>query len=429
MSTKRNTSDQKQLPLYVYLQRPDTAEWVVVGRYRREDGAGFFKYAPSYVEQDLSWSIDPVNLPFLPGMEQPAPRYCGLHDVLRDASPDAWGQLLLRLKYDLPENTLPIEYLRLAGNGDRWGALAVGPKAKPDTAHLASPKLHKLDDLVQELLAISERKPAINASLRKRLFATPSMGGARPKATIQDGETFWLVKPGLPTDTVDLALLEHGTQQWGRAAGLRFAETRHHQLAGGTSVVRILRFDRKGQQRIMAVSAATLLQIQYPFATDDDSKGSSYPRLAEELQRIGAPTEDLVELFDRMIFNAMVGNDDDHPRNHAVIFDTAEHRWRLAPAFDVVPNPDETPTYLVMQVSTGRREIDRGALLADYKRFGFASKEAAEHHMDALLETVRESFDRIKGIFSDSLQELMSARIKAMFDRLAAVAPRHQESH
>jgi serine/threonine-protein kinase HipA len=402
---------------------------VVVGRYRREDGAGFFKYAPSYVEQDLSWSIDPVNLPFLPGMEQPAPRYCGLHDVLRDASPDAWGQLLLRLKYDLPENTLPIEYLRLAGNGDRWGALAVGPRAKPDTAHLASPKLHKLDDLVQELLAISERKPAINASLRKRLFATPSMGGARPKATIQDGETFWLVKPGLPTDTVDLALLEHGTQQWGRAAGLRFAETRHHQLAGGTSVVRILRFDRKGQQRIMAVSAATLLQIQYPFATDDDSKGSSYPRLAEELQRIGAPMEDLAELFGRMIFNAVVGNDDDHPRNHAVIFDTAEHRWRLAPAFDVVPNPDETPTYLVMQVSTGRREINRGALLADYKRFGFASKEAAEHHMDALLETIRESFDRIKGIFSDSLQELMSARIKAMFDRLAAVAPRHQESH
>jgi serine/threonine-protein kinase HipA len=362
-------------------------------------------------------------------MEQPAPRYSGLHDVLRDASPDAWGQLLLRLKHDLPENTLPIEYLRLAGNGDRWGALAVGPRAKPDTAQLASPKLQKLDDLVQELLAISERKPAINATLRKRLFATPSMGGARPKATIQDGDSFWLVKPGLPTDTVDLALLEHGTQQWGRAAGLHFAETRHHQLAGGASVVRVLRFDRKGQQRIMAVSAATLLQIQYPFATDDDSKGSSYPRLAEELQRIGAPMEDLAELFGRMIFNAVVGNDDDHPRNHAVIFDTAEHRWRLAPAFDVVPNPDETPTYLVMQVSTGRREINRGALLADYKRFGFASKEAAEHHMDALLETIRDSFDRIKGIFSDSLQELMSARIKAMFDRLAAVAPRHQESH
>jgi len=124
-----------------------------------------------------------------------------------------------------------------------------------------------------------------------------------------------------------------------------------------------------------------------------------------------------------MIFNAMVGNDDDHPRNHAVIFDTAENGWRLAPAFDVVPNPEETPAYLVMQVSTARREIDREALLADYKRFGFASREEAEHHMDALLKNRQESFARIRGIFSDSLGDLMSARIQEMFDRLGVAAP------
>lgn len=408
------TTSRPSRPLYVYLQRPDTAEWVIVGRYLRDAKRrlGQYRYAPSYAEQGLAWAIDPVNLPFLPTIDHTAHRYEGLHDVLRDASPDAWGQLLLRLKYDLPQDTLPVEYLRLAGNGDRWGALAIGTTAKPDVVRLASPKLHKLEELVQELLAISERRPAVHTQLRKQLFATPSLGGARPKGTIQDGNTFWLVKPVLATDTVDLALLEHGTQQWGRAAGLHFADTRHHAFAAGISVVRILRFDRNGQQRRMAVSAASLLQVQYPFATDADIQGSSYPRLAEELKRIGAPRNDLVELFGRMIFNAMVGNDDDHPRNHAVIFDGAEQRWRLAPAFDVVPNPDETPGLLVMQVCTGRRDIDRAAMLADHTRFGFVSRVDAEQYMDTLIANILRSFHEIKDIFSPSLALLLSERLR-----------------
>lgn len=56
-------------PLYVYLQRPDTGEWVVVGRYRllAETGPGIFRYADSYREAGFTWSIDPVNLPFTEG--------------------------------------------------------------------------------------------------------------------------------------------------------------------------------------------------------------------------------------------------------------------------------------------------------------------------------------------------------------------------
>ena len=80
-------------PLFVYLQRPDTGEWVTVGRYLvNAAGVGMFRYAPGYVEAGHAWSIDPVNLPFSPDQEIVAPRYGGLHDVLRDASPDAWGQ-------------------------------------------------------------------------------------------------------------------------------------------------------------------------------------------------------------------------------------------------------------------------------------------------------------------------------------------------
>lgn len=414
-----NTSSEGK-PLYVYLQRPDNGEWVVAGAYRKDnDGiTGHFKYAPSYAERALHWAIDPVNLPFLPAMDHLARRYGGLHDVLRDASPDSWGQTLLRRAHNLPANTPHVQYLVLSGNGDRWGALAVGKTARPDVAKRASPKLDKLDALVDELLAISEHRPPVNAQLRKKLFATPSLGGARPKATVQDNGTFWLVKPGLATDTVDLALLEHVTQQWGRQAALRFADTRHHILAGGRSVVRVLRFDRAGTRRVMAVSAASLLQVQYPFITPEDSQGASYPRLAEELKRIGAPDEDLKELFGRMVFNAAVGNDDDHPRNHAVIFDLEEKRWRLAPAFDVVPNPDEVPAALMMQLSSGRTDISQEAMLLDFARFGFASKAEAAACLEALIDRIDHGFDQLKHLLSDSLRELMEQRMAVALQRL-----------
>ena len=57
-------------PLYIYLQRPDSGEWVTVGRYQSgQDGTGRFRYAPSYLESDATLSIDPVNLPVLADIE------------------------------------------------------------------------------------------------------------------------------------------------------------------------------------------------------------------------------------------------------------------------------------------------------------------------------------------------------------------------
>jgi hypothetical protein len=158
-------------PLYVYLQRPDNGDWVTVGRYLAGPaaGSGKFRYAPSYVEAGLTWAIDPVNLPFRPEEDRPASRYNGLHDVLRDACPDAWGQALLRREHNLPEGADMARYLLLAGNTDRWGALAIGTRPAPPVAQLSTPKLLQLPLLVRELAAMSEQRPAVDRRLRRRL--------------------------------------------------------------------------------------------------------------------------------------------------------------------------------------------------------------------------------------------------------------------
>lgn len=464
----------KAKALYVYLQRPDTGDWVTVGRYLFDETSriGKFRYANSYLQAGLCWSIDPVNLPLLSGsadIDYVAPRYSGLHDVLRDACPDAWGRAVIQREHGLGMNEHASRYLYLAGNDERWGALAVGVNKKPSPANLNSPRLPQLEALSRELLAMAAHRPALDARLRKRLVATPSLGGARPKATIQDGEHFWLVKPALPTDVADIPLLEHMAQQWGHAAGLHFAKTVHHKLgalaaAGATgasglsgqagasdelnessainetneknetsatneysaatqtlSVIRVQRFDRihinQHPRRVMTLSAASLLQIEYPGAAHS-ADPPSYPRFADELRRIGAPLQDRIELFGRMVFNAIVGNDDDHPRNHAVLFDIGQNCWRLAPAFDVVPNPHETPQSLLLQLSAGRYDISRAAVLKDAARFGFLSESTAAAYLDELLQRIAQAFEQVVLWLPPLWQTVMRERLQLNLQRL-----------
>lgn len=409
--------------LFVYLQRPDNGEWVTVGRYQAGlvAGMGRFKYAPSYVDAGLTWAIDPVNLPFRPEDERPAPRYNGLHDVLRDACPDAWGQALLRREHNLPEGTPLARYLMLAGNADRWGALAIGTRPVPSVAQLSNPKLLQLPLLVRELAAMSEQRPAVDVRLRRRLVQTASVGGARPKATLRDDEgRYWLVKPRIASDVADIPCLEHVGQQWGAASGLDFASTVLHPAGTGRSAVRVLRYDRTGERRLMCVSAASLLQAEYP---DNMAQTDlwSYPRLAEELRIIGAPVEDRRELFGRMVFNAVCGNDDDHVRNHAVVYQQAQRRWRLAPAFDVVPNPVETPRTLTLQLSTGRFDISRSALLADAHRFGFAGSDEGGRYLDTLLTRISNGFEQVAHWLEPDWQGMLRARMRQNLALLRAV--------
>jgi serine/threonine-protein kinase HipA len=355
----------------------------------------------------LSWSIDPVNLPFNAGVAFGASRYQGLHDVLRDACPDSWGQAIIRKEKGLSDGAHPYHFLINARNGDRWGALAIGRSPKPSVDCLASPRLENLTELAIELSAMAARQPPVKKSIRKMLVAAPSLGGARPKGVVQDGADYWLVKPRVPSDTSDVPLLEHMAAQLGRAVGLDFCETVHQTVGEAISVIRIKRFDRRHDRRLMAISGATMLSTE--FHGGPARSEWSYPRLAEELLRIGAG-HDRQELFLRMIFNAVLGNDDDHPRNHAAIYDNEMKRWRLSPAFDVVPNWDHSPDTLAMQTSLGRYDISRQSILADAHHFGIVSGQAAGV-LDDFLERLADSAPQFTRQYPSEARTFFDERI------------------
>ena len=164
------------------------------------------------------------------------------------------------------------------------------------------------------------------------------MGGARPKAKIVDGNRLWVGKFPEKEDRFNLQRVEYATLELAHRCGIDTCNSRLEPV-GGKDVLMVERFDREytegGYLRFGLVSGFTMLDADEYYL---DRDRWSYPLLADQLRRWSEkPNEDRIELFRRMVFNAAVTNNDDHPRNHAV------HRtargWHLTPAYDLVPVP------------------------------------------------------------------------------------------
>jgi serine/threonine-protein kinase HipA len=100
-------------------------------------------------------------------------------------------------------------------------------------------------------------------------------------------------------------------------------------------------------------------------------------------------------------------------------FGAKAKKWRLSPAFDVVPNIEETPRNLSIQLSQGRWDISHDALFDDWKYFGFANKSAAHHYAKDLIATIIQSskFLERDGLLAEDA-ELIRSRIQFVTHQL-----------
>ncbi|MEE8117682.1 MAG: HipA domain-containing protein [Gemmatimonadales bacterium] len=122
------------------------------------------------------------------------------------------------------------------------------------------------------------------------------------------------------------------------------------------------------------ISALTVLGAE---ESATDRRNWSYLGLADELQRRSArPAEDKRELFRRVVFNALVSNTDDHPRNHALVAPGRD--WVLAPAYDLTPDPVRSTERRDLAMECGRfgRVARRDNLFSESPRFGLTAAAA-----------------------------------------------------
>ncbi len=377
---------------YVYVQLPGTLEFVPAALLRVQksrDGTrvGRFRYGDRYLKRSNAVAFDLFKLPLAPDVYE-FTTLKGIPGAVRDAAPDSWGRRVIEYQLSrAPEGLDEVDYL-LHGPEDAAGYLGFGLKAEPPQPVRAYNRTHQLEALIDVAQKIDEGEK-VEADLLKVLQPGTSLGGARPKATIEDGNVLYLAKFPTREDRIDLQRVEFATLTLATRAGIHTARPRLERI-GTKDVLMLERFDRqwagKGYHRFGLVSGLTVLDAGDSHL---DRDRWSYPLLADEIRRwVDRPQADCAELFRRMVFNAAVTNDDDHPRNHALL--RTARGWRLSPAYDLVPSPKVSLERRDLALTVGKfgRAATVYNLMSQSARFGLG-EEAARVVINEVVAAVR----------------------------------------
>jgi len=390
---------------YIYMEHPDSGELLTLGRLTLQGKSGEFIYAPDHVERG-DWVPDPINYPLRAEAYTGITKNRGIPGFINDAMPDGWGERLLQRAFG--QVMAPIDFLLKSPNNDRVGNLMAGTATVPThgLGDSAVPTLKGLAKFIEACEAVydgqlDEQSIAMLNIRQQR----SSLGGARPKRTLQDHGMLILAKPRDRFDQYDFPAIEYACMTFAASKGLNVANTALH--AQSPSTLLIERFDRtplaEGARRIPMLSALTLLDAEWNEQYHRDWR---YAAVADEMRRRGVPDVDLQELFKRMCYNALAGNSDDHPRNHSIIW--LGGQWRLSPMYDVLPIVDEGPAQaLAMAVGRDGNQISRANLLSHHSHFAL-TREHAEHLLDEVIGWEEE----LKDYYAQWLQgeELQMAR-------------------
>jgi serine/threonine-protein kinase HipA len=408
---------------FAFIQLPGMFDWTVCGRLQVRESAGSwigtFVYGRSYLQRTNVVALDPFHLPL---SERPMEftRLKGIPGALRDASPDAWGRRVIQAKLQRPEATISeIDYL-LSGPDDGAGNLRFGSTASALPAARPFNRTHQLAALVHAAQKLEE-DGRLPHEVLEQLEPGTSMGGARPKVTVEDGHEIWLAKLPERADRLNMQRIEYATLELARACGLNVCGTRLERV-GKRDALLLLRFDRQwneaadAYERYGLVSGLTLLDAEDGYT---GRERWSYLLLADELRRWSArPDDDRLELFRRMVFNAMVTNNDDHPRNHALV--QLGGRWRLSPAYDIVPVPliSQERRDLALEVGTYGRAASLYNILSRSEVFGL-DRKTAQAQIDRMRNVVadwRELF-ALHGVSRQDVDGIEKAMLPASFER------------
>lgn len=329
------TTSESPHEAFVWVWLPGASEPVVAGRLAVVGDLIDFVYGRSYLSREEALPLYEPELPLRPG-RIPPPSGMSVAGCIADAGPDAWGQrvvvnrVLGRAGRDVDTADLrPLTYLLESGS-DRTGNLDF-----QESADRYVPREDGVADLesLMDAAAKVEEGVALPPLLSQAVFAGSSIGGARPKASLRQGDRTLIAKFSAADDRYPLVKGEFVAMRLAAIAGLDVARTELQSVLG-KEVLLVERFDRQaGGSRRGVVSALTLLGLDEMMA-----RYASYVDLADLMvERFADAIADLRELFARMTFNILVGNTDDHARNHAAFWDGSE--LSLTPAYDICPQP------------------------------------------------------------------------------------------
>ena len=310
-----------------------------------------------------------------------------IFSFLQDAMPDRWGRrlidkrerLLARQEGRAVRTLLDIDYLCQLDDKTRMGALRfrTGQNYIGQYEEMPVPPLAKLNEFTQMAQAY-EQQETNGGNIREEWIYNlyrqgSSLGGARPKANVRDTDgTLLIAKIPSIHDDYDVALWEHFALKLAQRAGIEVAQTRLLQLPGQRyHTLLSRRFDRNGEERIHFASAMTLTGLQDGA---DAGSGNGYLDIADAIIGDNGFADihaTLCQLYRRIAYSIMIGNHDDHFRNHGFLL--SPKGWIWSPAYDINPSDYREQSLLI---SPNSNESSIGELRGAAKYYQLTATEA-----------------------------------------------------
>ena len=345
--------------------------------------------------------------------------------LFTDSSPDRWGRTLIQRREALAarkenRNRIPLDesdFLLGIQDETRMGALRFkleeNGKFLNDHEGLAIPPLTYIRELEHASMQYESDDffDDEQASHWLNILLAPgsSLGGARPKASVIDLEqNLWIAKFPGRNDQIDCGAWESIVNQMGKELGLSMCQGDARRYSQPHHSFLTKRFDRAGSKsRIHFASAMTLLGYKDGV---DHHEGASYLEIVDLIARYGAdPTNDIQELWKRIAFSVAVSNTDDHLRNHGFLL--TSKGWKLAPAYDVNPNPDGKGLHLNINEEDNALDF---SLVKSVSEFFRITTDDSENYLNHLSKVVSSWISKSKKMgLSNKERELVAPAFRS----------------
>jgi len=392
MTSKKNNE------AFVWIWLPGETQPVVAGKLEAENGFIHFNYGKSYLERindkNPAISIYEPELPLKSGV-LPLSNGLEMPNCIRDAAPDAWGRRVIinrklgRKGKDTDTADLSELTYLLESGSDRIGALDFQVSPTEYTPRL--PNNARLEELLESAERVEQGVP-LTQELDQALFHGSSIGGARPKALIEDHDTKYIAKFASSSDIYSVVKAEFIAMRLAALAGLHVVPVKLVEAAG-KDVLLIERFDRIKSEnswtRKSMISALTMFGLN-----DMTARYASYEDLAEIIRhRFSDPKATLREMFGRLIFNILCGNTDDHARNHAAFWDGKE--LTLTPAYDICPQGRAGNEASQAMKISGDRNLSQLKLCLEVAHHFLLSQKDALEICEHIESVIRKYWDEV----------------------------------
>lgn len=333
-----------------------------------------FNYSRSWLSNPQAFAISP-DMPLRKGNFISKT----LHGVFRDHCPDRWGRKLMAVLANKPDYTLTdLETLIAIHSPYRIGALRFGstttgpssiaPWAQEETVLHSAAEIHEFQKAINLIDDEDNDNEIPNLdAVRRAIAGSSSLGGGRPKALAYMNNKNWIVKFNRKNDIWEETAVEYASMRFAQYCGIHTANCQLLHDDKLDSVLLVERFDRDGASPKHMISAFTLMGLM------EDGDWGSYQMIAEKCHAQGDANCG-EEFFRRMIFSALIGNRDDHPRNHAFFY---EGKSTLTPAYDLVPSSIPNDCLAINCGKMGRL-VSRENLLSHVEPFGLNTEKAEQ---------------------------------------------------